>query len=91
MIGMKFPREQKEEMIHRIQQYFELERGESLGSIAAEQLLDFMVGELGPFVYNQAIQDARKTVVDRMQAMEDELYALEKSLAGRRSTKESRR
>jgi uncharacterized protein (DUF2164 family) len=86
-MGMKFPREQKEEMVSRIQRYFELERSETLGSIAAEQLLDFMIRELGPFVYNQAIQDARRTVVERMQAMEDELYALEKSLSGGRSGK----
>lgn len=84
MMGMKFPREQKDEMIGRIQRYFELERSETIGTVAADQLLDFMIRELGPFVYNQAIQDARKTVAERMQSMEDELYALEKSLNGGR-------
>lgn len=84
LMGMKLPREQREEMVSRIQHYFEMERSESLGSIAAEQLLEFMIRELGPFVYNQAIQDARKTVAERMQAVEDELYALEKNLSGGR-------
>ncbi|ANY70085.1 hypothetical protein BBD42_29000 [Paenibacillus sp. BIHB 4019] len=85
MMKLKMPREQKQQLIEQVQHYFELERSEEIGTIAAEQLLDHMVALLGPHVYNQAIQDARKTVVERMQAMEDELYALEKNVSAPRS------
>jgi len=84
MLMLKLPKEQKDQLISSIQQYFELERSETLGSIAAEQLLDFMIKEIGPHVYNHAIKDARKTVLERMQTMEDELYALEKPTAAKR-------
>lgn len=84
-MNMKLQREQKQALVERVQQYFELERAETIGSIAAEQLLDYMMAELGPYVYNQAIQDARKTVNERMQAIEDELYALEKNVVVKRS------
>jgi uncharacterized protein (DUF2164 family) len=84
MLMMKLPKEQKEQLIGQIQQYFELERSEALGSIAAEQLLDFMVQEIGPHLYNHAINDARKAVLERMQTLEDELYALEKPLVAKR-------
>ncbi|OBZ16587.1 MULTISPECIES: DUF2164 domain-containing protein [Bacillales] len=84
MLMMKLPKEQKEQLTGRIQQYFELERSETLGSIAAEQLLDFMIQEIGPHLYNHAINDARKAVLERMQTLEDELYALEKPIAARR-------
>lgn len=84
MIVLKLPKEQKEQMTARIQQYFELERSETIGSIAAEQLLDFMIKEIGPHLYNHAINDARKAVLERMQTLEDELYALEKPILTKR-------
>ncbi len=59
MLVMKLPKEQKDQLAARIQQYFELERSETIGSIAAEQLLDFMIQEIGPHVYNHAIQGKR--------------------------------
>jgi uncharacterized protein (DUF2164 family) len=84
MLLMKLPKEQKEQLVLHIQQFFELERSETIGTIAAEQLLDFMIKEIGPHVYNSAINDARKTVLERMQSLEDELYALEKPLTVKR-------
>ena len=84
MLMMKLQKEQKEQMTERIQEYFELERSETIGSIAAEQLLDFMLQELGPHLYNHAINDARKAVLERMQTLEDELYALEKPVVTKR-------
>ncbi len=80
MMTIKLPREQKEMMIAAVQQFFETERGESLGSIAAESFVDFMIGAVGPHVYNQAVQDARRVVNERLASIEDELYSLEKPL-----------
>ncbi|MGO4372036.1 DUF2164 domain-containing protein, partial [Paenibacillus sp. MCAF20] len=71
---IKLPREHMEQMIGNIQQFFELERSETIGAIAAEQLLDMMLKELAPYVYNGAINDARKAVLEKMQTLEDELY-----------------
>ncbi|QQE73395.1 DUF2164 domain-containing protein [Brevibacillus composti] len=76
----KFPREQREYIISQIQQYFQEERGEELGHLAAEQMLDFFLKTLGPVVYNQAVDDCRKLMLERMSALEDELYSLEQPL-----------
>ncbi|MBD2872735.1 DUF2164 domain-containing protein [Paenibacillus arenilitoris] len=84
MMGLKLPREQKDRLIASVQQYFELERSETIGSIAAEQLLDFMIKEIGPHVYNEAMADARRALAERMQTLEDELYALEKPTTAKR-------
>ncbi|GCL70605.1 hypothetical protein PN4B1_05070 [Paenibacillus naphthalenovorans] len=78
MIPLKISKEQKEQMVWRVQQYFEKERTESIGNLEAEQLIDFMIGLVGPPVYNHAIGDARRTLLERMSALEDELYSLEK-------------
>jgi len=79
---LKMPRERKERLIANVQAWYENERGEAIGSIAAEQLLDFFLAELGPDLYNLAIQDARKVIGERHLALEDELYALEKPIRG---------
>jgi len=78
MLPIKLPREQKLEIVSNIQHYFETERSESIGDLAAENLLDFMLQELSPYVYNQAISDARKIIDQKMASLDDEMYALEK-------------
>lgn len=80
MLNIKLPREEKEEIIRSVQAYFEEERSESIGSISAEALIDYMLKELGPYMYNHAIADARKAMQDRAAQLEDDLYALEKPI-----------
>lgn len=78
MIIIKLPKEEKLEIIRSVQGYFAEERSEELGELGAEQLVDFMLQELGPYIYNKAIADARNTVNGKMGQLEDELYALER-------------
>lgn len=85
MIPIKLPREEKLQLVHRLQHYFETERGESIGELGAEQLVDFMIGALGPYVYNAAIADARNVFQEKMNQLDDELYSLEKKPDGRGS------
>jgi uncharacterized protein (DUF2164 family) len=74
----KLTLEQKQAMIGQVQQYMEREIGETLGDLAAEGMVDFMLQTVGPIVYNEALQDARKVINERMLSLEDELYTLEK-------------
>lgn len=39
--------------------YFESERGEKIGVVAAGQLLDFFLRTTGPAVYNRALDDTK--------------------------------
>ncbi|MEC0370594.1 DUF2164 domain-containing protein [Paenibacillus chibensis] len=80
MIPIKLPKEQKLEIASRVQGYFEDERSESIGQLGAEQLIDFMISELGPYIYNKAIEDARAFITEKMAQIDDDLYALEKPL-----------
>lgn len=75
---IKLPREQKQQIIDTVQHYFATERDESLGSVAAEGIVDFFIEALGPHLYNQGVNDARRVVAERVAAVEDELYALER-------------
>ncbi|NBI27487.1 DUF2164 domain-containing protein [Chengkuizengella marina] len=76
----KLPKEQKDQMISNIQHYFSMERSEEIGNLAAENFLDFIMKELGPYIYNQAISDARMLINEKMVHIEDDLYSLEKQL-----------
>lgn len=84
IIPIKLPKEDKEAIVHKVQAYFETERGETIGSIAAEQLIDMMVTELGPYLYNKAIFDARALILEKTSQIEDELYSLERPTRGKR-------
>jgi uncharacterized protein (DUF2164 family) len=80
MIAIKLPKEQKEEIVKRVQAYFEEERSETIGVLAAEQLTDFMLKELAPYLYNKAIADVRGLLAEKFGQIEDELYAMEKPI-----------
>jgi len=81
---IKLPREEKEQIIDSVKAYFEQERSESIGDLAAEQLIDYMMQELGPYIYNKAVADARVLINEKMNQMEDEMYSLEKPLHKRK-------
>lgn len=80
MMPVKLPKEEKDELVKRLQTYFDEERSESIGALAAEQLLEFMLRELSPYLYNKGIADARALLADRFGQLEDDLYALEKPI-----------
>jgi uncharacterized protein (DUF2164 family) len=79
VLPIKLAKENKLAIVHQLQQYFEQERSESIGEMAAEQLLDFILREAGPYLYNQAIADARSFMTEKFHQIDDELYSLEKS------------
>lgn len=78
MIMSRLSREEKTEIISQIQNYFEQEREETIGNLAAEQLLDFMLKQIGPYIYNKAVFDARRLIHDRLAQLDEDLYTLER-------------
>lgn len=80
LLPIKLPKDQKDVIIQNVQQFFEEERGEILGELGAEQLVDLMIKELGPYLYNKAIEDARKLLDMKASQLQDDLYSLEKPI-----------
>ncbi len=66
--------ERRERMLRALQKYFGDEFDEPLSPFKAERLLDFLVRELGPPVYNQAIRDAHAFIQERLTDLEGEFY-----------------
>lgn len=77
---VKITREQKDEIITQVQDYFLDERGEEMGNLAAEQIVDTMIKLLGPYLYNEAIRDVRTMIMQKMDQIDEELYALERPI-----------
>lgn len=85
MQPIKIQREHKLQITSSIQDYFDTELSSEIGQLASENLLDFMLKELSPYIYNQALADARKVIEQKMISIEEELYALEQPItSGRR-------
>ena len=61
------------EMISHIRDYFSKERDEELGDLASELILDFFINELGPYIYNQGIEDSYAYIQDKA----DDLFGLQ--------------
>jgi uncharacterized protein (DUF2164 family) len=55
----------RRQAIAAIQQYFVDNLDEPIGDLKAGLLLDFVLSELGPSIYNQAIADARTFFEER--------------------------
>lgn len=68
--------ERKDELKERIIHFFETEREETMGIIGAQQILDFMLKELGSSFYNQGVQDATVRLKSRMEDLEYDLEDL---------------
>jgi len=66
--------ERRERMLRSIKKYFAEALDQELGDLAAERLLEFFLKELGAPVYNQAIQDARKFLLSKLDDLEGEFY-----------------
>jgi uncharacterized protein (DUF2164 family) len=60
MLKVKLTEAEKKRLIDRVQHYFATERDESLGQLAAENILDFFMDELAGEIYNKGLDDAKE-------------------------------
>ena len=79
MPGIKLSREQRRGAIAAIQRYFEEERGEPVGELAALLLLDFFAEEIGEIFYNKGVDDAQVLLRRQWSALDDELEVIKMS------------
>lgn len=70
------PKEMNKELLDKIISYFEIERNETIGYLAAEQLLEFFEKEIGKEIYKKAVLDILKTVKEKNSDLEIEISSL---------------
>ena len=64
----------RERITTQLRAFFQKELEEELSAFRAEQILDFFLATLGPQVYNQAVQDARRFMQERLEDLDGEVY-----------------
>lgn len=64
----------KNELIQSLTAFYQVEFDEELSLFRAEHLLDFFIKALGPAVYNQAVQDARAFMMEKLEDLDVEFY-----------------
>jgi len=66
--------ERREILVNALQQLFLEEFERDLSEFQAQRLIDFLMSQLGPPVYNQAIHDARAFVMAKLEDLDGEVY-----------------
>lgn len=69
----RLPDEEKETAKQELIYFFEKEREEQIGVIAAEEILNFFLQSVGHKLYNKGVADAKKAVSARMDELNYDL------------------
>ena len=73
-VTIEFREDTRKRLIASIQRYAEENLDESIGDLKATLLLDFILKECGPSIYNQAILDAQAVLQERVSDLEESCY-----------------
>ena len=68
----------KERCIQEIIAYFQNERNEEIGVIAAESILDFFLENIAKTIYNKAIDDTSQFLKKQLEGLDFELNLLKR-------------
>jgi len=72
---IELTKEAKQTAIESLQKYFEVNLDEPLGNLAAGALLQFILEEIGPSIYNKGVADAQERMQARVSELDSEVYA----------------
>ncbi len=64
----------KSEIVRALMGYFSSEFDEEISEFRAQELVEFMLKQIGPSQYNQAIQDARKYMQEKLEDLDTEFF-----------------
>lgn len=71
---IEITKEKRTQVVASIQRYFEKNMEEKIGNITADALLEFLLQELGPIVYNKAVADVQARLQSRVMEIDMEVY-----------------
>lgn len=72
MSRIELSEERRQDLLRNLLPFFRETFDEELSDYQAERLLDFFLRALGPAVYNQAIGDARKFLLEKLEDLDAE-------------------
>ncbi len=72
-MSLELSKEARAQAIASIERYFQEERDERIGNIAAGALLGFFLHEIGPCIYNQAVAEVQERLQLRVGELDIEV------------------
>ncbi|MCI8509182.1 MAG: DUF2164 domain-containing protein [Lachnospiraceae bacterium] len=77
---MQLSDKQKHQLATEIKAFYLDIRGEEIGMIEEQQLLDLFCEHLAPIVYNKALDDSMRWLKEQVENMEVDYYSLYKNV-----------
>ncbi len=77
MAPIELPPHTRNDAVASIKRYFQDNFPEPIGDLPANLLLNYILEEIGPAIYNRAVADAQARIIQRASDLEGELYAPE--------------
>jgi uncharacterized protein (DUF2164 family) len=74
MKKIQLDKDKQTDIIKSIQRFFLTERDEKLSEFQASIILDFILNDVGIFIYNQALSDCHNLMLGKI----EEIFSLEK-------------
>ena len=78
MSEITFSKEEKAEIVQKVQKYFNEELDQEIGSFDADLLIDFFAKEVGAYFYNRGLYDAQQLLTERVEEIGYLVQELEK-------------
>ncbi len=76
-MAIKLKKDVEVRLIGSIRRYFNENMEEEMGDLKARLLLDFCLKELGPSIYNQAIEDAQSHMQEKIAELDGVCHEFE--------------
>lgn len=73
-MSIELPDEKRKTLIASIQRNFDQNMDEPIGNLAAGALLNYILQEIGPTIYNKAVADAQSRMQARITELDLEVY-----------------
>ena len=90
-MAVELPKEARQQAIASIERWFAEERDEKIGNLFAGALLNFVLEEIAPTVYNRAVADVQERLQLRIGELDIEVHEDEFGYWSRRERKPGRR
>ncbi|WP_245291559.1 DUF2164 domain-containing protein [Methylosinus sp. R-45379] len=72
-MAIDMPKDSAKEAVLSLQRYFKENMDNEIGNLAAEGLLQFFVEEIGPIIYNKAVEDVQQRLQARIAELDVEV------------------
>lgn len=73
-MSIELPDDARKALVASIQRYFDQNMDEPIGNIAAGALLNYVLEEIGPTIYNKAVADVQARLQARIAELDLEVY-----------------